>query len=91
MLDDLLMLDTGDQVVVDGTVVHSAGLEVSEALLTGESEPVPKTIGEPMLSGSFAAAGHDATAPPAWVRTRTPRLSQRRHAVSLSCAPSCAR
>jgi cation-transporting ATPase E len=58
VLGDLLVLDAGDQVVVDGTVVESVGLEGDEALLTGESEPTVKSVGDPVLSGSFAAAGH---------------------------------
>src|SRR5206468_8036648 len=38
VLDDLLQLRSGDQVVVDGEVEGSDGLEIDESLLTGESE-----------------------------------------------------
>jgi len=55
--DDLLELQPGFQVVVDGTVTHADGLEVDESLLTGESEPVHKNTGDDVLSGSFVAAG----------------------------------
>ena len=55
--DDVLELAPGDQVVVDGEVLSSAGLEVDESLLTGESEPVDKTAGAEVLSGSFVSAG----------------------------------
>ena len=55
--DDLLELQSGFQVVVDGTVEHSDGLEIDESLLTGESEPLGKSIGDALLSGSFVAAG----------------------------------
>jgi cation-transporting P-type ATPase E len=57
VLDDLLEVGPGDQVVVDGKVEASAGLEVDESLLTGEAEPVAKQPGDPLLSGSFVAAG----------------------------------
>jgi cation-transporting P-type ATPase E len=57
VLDDVLDLDPGSQIVVDGEVTASAGLEVDESLLTGESEPVAKVPGEEVLSGSFVAAG----------------------------------
>jgi cation-transporting P-type ATPase E len=55
--DDLLELQTGFQVVVDGEVVESNGLEVDESLLTGESEPIVKQVGDEVLSGSFVVAG----------------------------------
>src|SRR6266487_3576759 len=57
VLDDLLEVGPGDQVVVDGKVLDSTGLEVDESMLTGESEPVAKRPGEEILSGSFVVAG----------------------------------
>ena len=57
VLDDLLGAGPGDQVVVDGKVLDSIGLEVDESMLTGESEPVAKGPGEEILSGSFVVAG----------------------------------
>ena len=57
VLDDVIDLEPGDQVVVDGEVLDARGLEVDESLLTGESEPVPKHAGDEVLSGSFVAAG----------------------------------
>jgi cation-transporting P-type ATPase E len=54
---DLVDLRSGDQLVADGTLVDSSGLQVDESLLTGESEPVAKSPGDRLLSGSFVAAG----------------------------------
>lgn len=54
---DLVALRTGDQVVVDGPVIASNGLEVDESLLTGEPDPVPKAIGDGVQSGSLVVAG----------------------------------
>src|SRR6266498_243244 len=45
VLDDVLELRPGDQVVVDGSVLASAGLELDESLLSGESEPLVKEPG----------------------------------------------
>ncbi len=57
VLDDLLELQAGDQILVDGSVLASEGLEVDESLLTGESVPVAKKPGDSLLSGSFVSAG----------------------------------
>jgi cation-transporting ATPase E len=58
VLDDVLKLGSGDQVVVDGIVLRSGGLELDESLLTGEAEPVRKLEGDEVLSGSFVVAGN---------------------------------
>jgi cation-transporting ATPase E len=55
--DDLVGLRAGDQLVADGVVRESAGLQADESLLTGESEPVDKRAGDRLLSGSFVVAG----------------------------------
>lgn len=57
VLDDLLEMGPGDQFVADGVVVSATGLEVDESLLTGESEPVSKSAGDDVRSGSFVVAG----------------------------------
>jgi cation-transporting P-type ATPase E len=57
VLDDLLELKAGDQIIVDGEVLSSEGLEVDESLLTGESVPIAKRPGDGLLSGSFVSAG----------------------------------
>src|SRR6266508_1377087 len=57
VVDDVLELRPGDQVVVDGEVLASTGLEIDESLLSGESEPLVKEPGAEVLSGSFVAAG----------------------------------
>ncbi|TML15663.1 MAG: HAD family hydrolase, partial [Actinobacteria bacterium] len=55
--DELLVLQPGDQVVVDGEIVQADGLEIDESLLTGEAEAVEKHQADRVLSGSFVAAG----------------------------------
>ena len=57
VLDDIVYLEPGDQVVTDGSVYNCQGLEVNESMLTGESKPVKKADGDPILSGSFISAG----------------------------------
>ena len=55
--DELILLASGDTVVADGPVVEARFLEVDEALLTGESDPVRRHEGEKLLSGSTCVAG----------------------------------
>ncbi len=46
VLDDVLVLMPGDQIGADAVVLTSQELEVDEAMLTGESVPVIKKIGD---------------------------------------------
>jgi len=57
VVDDVVLLSTGEQVVADGAVLEAQGLEVDESLLTGESVPVVKKPGDEVKSGSFIVAG----------------------------------
>ncbi|NTW72293.1 MAG: HAD-IC family P-type ATPase [Eubacteriaceae bacterium] len=57
VLDDVVQISAGDQVVTDGILLFSEGLEIDESLLTGESVPIIKKTGDELLSGSFAVAG----------------------------------
>jgi cation-transporting ATPase E len=57
VLDDLLEIRAGDQLVADGIVCSSEGIEIDESLLTGESDPRPKKIDDEVLSGSIVVAG----------------------------------
>jgi cation-transporting ATPase E len=60
VLDDIIELGPGDQIVVDGEVLEEANLEVDESLLTGEVDPIAKHIGDTVMSGSFVVAGSGA-------------------------------
>ena len=57
VLDDVLEVRPGDQIVVDGDLVTSNGLEIDESLLTGEADPTIKEVGAAVLSGSAVVAG----------------------------------
>ncbi|MEV0295036.1 HAD-IC family P-type ATPase [Nocardia sp. NPDC050710] len=60
VLDDLIELGPGDQIVVDGVTEESALLEVDESLLTGEADPVDKQVGSEVMSGSYVVSGSGA-------------------------------
>lgn len=57
VLDDLIELGPGDQIVVDGEVAETSLLEVDESLLTGEADPIDKQIGDQVMSGSYVVSG----------------------------------
>lgn len=61
VLGDQLLLRTGEQIPADAVVLASSGLEVDESMLTGESDPVGKTAGDVVLSGSFVVSGAAST------------------------------
>lgn len=57
VMDDLIVLSMGDQLVVDGVIVSASGLQLDESLLTGEADPVDKAPEDAAMSGSFVVAG----------------------------------
>ncbi len=56
VLDDILVLNSGNQITSDA-IVCEGEVEVNESLITGESDPVNKQIGDELLSGSFIVSG----------------------------------
>ncbi|MDE6655518.1 MAG: HAD-IC family P-type ATPase, partial [Anaeroplasmataceae bacterium] len=56
VLDDLLVLESGNQICADSIVV-SGSVEVNESLLTGESNAIIKKAGDLLFSGSFVVSG----------------------------------
>ena len=57
VVDDVVELGPGDQIVVDAEVLSAMALHVDESLLSGESRPVVKKRGDRVLSGSIVVAG----------------------------------
>ena len=57
VIDDIVVLSTGKQIVADCIVVEG-NIEVNESVLTGESLPIKKKVGDTLLAGSFVVSGH---------------------------------
>lgn len=57
VLGDILLVQPGDRIVVDGQVVGKGNMEVDEALLTGESDSILKAAEDAVYSGSFCVSG----------------------------------
>lgn len=56
VLDDIVILSTGKQIVADCIVVEG-NVEVNESILTGESLPIKKKVGDTILAGSYIVSG----------------------------------
>ena len=54
--EDVVELTSGCQIPADGPVL-TGQIQVNEALITGEADPVTKQPGDPLLSGSFVVSG----------------------------------
>jgi len=57
VLDDLVDVQPGDRVAVDGPCAFADALEVDESPISGESDAVAKSAGDQLTSGSFVIAG----------------------------------
>lgn len=57
VVDDIIVVENGEQVCADCRLLDSDGIEVNESMLTGESRPVKKQIGEELMSGSYLVSG----------------------------------
>ena len=54
--DDVMILDSGQQICCDSVIIEGES-EVNESLLTGESDPINKGVGDHLLSGSSIISG----------------------------------
>lgn len=56
VIDEIIKLGIGNQIPTDSEIVQGT-IEVNESLLTGESVPVKKKVGDVILAGSFIVSG----------------------------------
>ena len=78
VVGDLVRVEAGDRIPADGVLTGDQGLMVDEAMLTGESVPVERAVGEEVFSGTLAVRGL------AWVVvTRTGPASAMGHIAGM--------
>ena len=56
VIGDLIRVTPGDQIVLDGELV-AGEIELDESMLTGESDAVHRTPGDPVHSGTYCLSG----------------------------------
>lgn len=85
---DHLRLKLGDQVPCDGVLLSSFGLEVSEALLTGESESFPRKIGDKVDAGDIITSGYGIIeAQSVFAESRISKMTQDARKYTASQSP----
>lgn len=57
VVGDEIILQAGDELPADATVIASKGLELNESMLTGESAAVEKAAGDTVLAATTVLAG----------------------------------
>lgn len=57
VLNDIIEINPGDQIVVDGKLVEGEKVGFDESSLTGESDVIKKSVGDQVLSGSSCLSG----------------------------------
>lgn len=57
VIDDLLYLKQGDNLIVDAEIIESEYCEVDESIITGESNSIEKKKGDKLISGSIILSG----------------------------------
>ena len=60
VVDDVVIVQPGDQLIADGSVLSASDLRFDQSVLTGESEPVGHVAGDAVLSGAFVVEGTGA-------------------------------
>ena len=87
-LNDNLKLQLGDQVPADGKLSTCRGLEINDALITGESDNRSKMVDDQILAGSIVTAGSGTLRVSAIPReSHVARMTEKIKKYSLNLSP----
>ncbi len=57
VVGDVVRVEAGDQIALDGVVIGDGQMQVDESALTGESDLMAKGVGAAVFSGTFCVSG----------------------------------
>lgn len=57
VMNDVLVIEEGQPIPVDGVILQAKSLQIDESLLTGESNYLAKVEGDKVIGGSFVVTG----------------------------------
>ena len=57
VVGDLVLIEAGDRICADATVLAAGDLSVDESMLTGESRPARRTVDDQVFAGTFVTEG----------------------------------
>lgn len=81
--DDIMVLSEGETVPADAVVLRQNDFSVDESVMTGESMPVFRDAGEPILQGTLIASGLcTARVTKTGARTELAKLGKRMDSIS---------
>ncbi|WP_181770631.1 cation-translocating P-type ATPase [Amycolatopsis pittospori] len=60
VVGDVVLLEAGDRICADGSLIEAGRLSVDESMLTGESRPVRLEPGGTVHAGTYVTEGHAA-------------------------------
>lgn len=85
---DLLLLEEGDRVPADGELLDAHDLAIDESMLTGESVPVPRVLGDAVHAGTLVVQGQGMLRVSATgSRTEMGRIGESLAEIALEASP----
>lgn len=57
VVDDIILIEEGERIAADASLLESRDFTVNESILTGEAFAITKQIGDPLFRGTLATSG----------------------------------
>lgn len=89
VVGDYLILNEGDRVAADATLIQATNLSCEESMLTGESVTVPKLNGAAVFMGTLVTTGHGQSLVTATgAKTEIGKIGKSLNEIKIEASPS---